>query len=141
MQTIRLIYTSAARPDLSYADVTDCLRTAVEHNAEAGISGLLCYGDGQFLQVLEGEPAAVNSLYNRIVRDPRHFRCELLRYEDVDARQFADWSMKLVGFEGAERRDALLRLGSERFEPSRLSAEQALAFLSELAERERRLAA
>ena len=53
MHTIRLIYASDAREDLRYRDFMAIMDSAAETNRERAITGLLCYGGGQFLQALE----------------------------------------------------------------------------------------
>lgn len=91
---VRLIY--ASRSDASEADLQTILRQSRAHNVPQGITGLLCHSEGWFVQVLEGGRAAVNSLYNSIVRDPRHHEINLLAYAEIDERRFAGWSMGQV---------------------------------------------
>ncbi len=57
---------------------------------------MLCYGNGAFLQALEGQRSEVNRLYNRITQDARHRECEVLVSGSIEMRRFADWSMKLT---------------------------------------------
>jgi hypothetical protein len=141
MHTIRLLYVSTAASTLAYQDLVALLRHATQRNDASDITGLLVYGNGLFLQALEGERAAVNRLYNRIVADARHSECTLLMAECIEQRAFADWSMKLVGLDDmptASRRALLLRhAGSQRFDPYGMTAGQAIGFLRELAESER----
>ncbi len=141
MQTIRLIYASVAEPDLDYEDLTSLLRRANDHNTARGITGILCYGNGEFLQALEGEREAVNKLYNSLVRDSRHHDCQVLRCEDIDARYFSDWSMMFIGWDDrptAQRRALVLKhSGGAEFSPTHMRGEQALKFLCALADTER----
>ena len=69
------------------------LESAVRHNREDGITGMLLYSGGNFLQVLEGSRDRVHATYERICRDPRHGSIMLLTEEEVPERHFADWSM------------------------------------------------
>jgi hypothetical protein len=89
-----------------------------------------------FLQALEGERDVVNALYNRIVADPRHERCEILRYGRIATRRFDQWKMKLVGLDDpatAHRRDLVLRhSGTSHFAPIRMTGAQASALLFDL---------
>lgn len=141
MHTLRLLYVSTAASTLAYQDLVAMLRHASQRNDEFDITGLLVYGNGLFLQALEGERAAVNRLYNRIVADARHAECTLLLAESIERRAFADWSMKLIGLDDmptANRRALLLRhAGGQRFNPYGMTAGQAIGFLRELAETER----
>jgi hypothetical protein len=142
MQLTRLIYASHARPGLGYAELNAIITVAAARNEENGISGILCYSAGAFLQALEGRRPAVNQLYNRIVRDPRHTDCEILSSGPTDTRSFIDWSMKMVSWDEAytpQRRALVLRhSGMSVFEPWTMSGEQAHGFLRELGELERR---
>ena len=66
---------------------------AVSHNALAGITGALVFIDGRWAQILEGEQAAITSLFDRISRDPRHERVTLDYVIQTPARLFPDWLM------------------------------------------------
>lgn len=70
------------------------------NNKARGITGALLLGGGTFVQVLEGDEAAVRSLYDRIVRDPRHDAVSLLDTGAVPARLFSRWAMAEVSDEG-----------------------------------------
>lgn len=144
MLTIRLIYSSAASTLMSYGALTDIMTYAQARNPERGITGMLCYGSGQFLQALEGERPAVNALYHRIATDNRHATCQLISVEEIADRDFADWSMKVVNWEDGDsaRRRALLEAetGLSVFDPGSMTSGQATAFLRHLAELERELA-
>lgn len=145
MNLIRLVYASVARPGLDYGELTSILRVASTRNADHGITGILCVGNGAFLQALEGDRAVVNHLYNAIVADPRHTGCEILRYGRITTRTFSAWSMKLVGLDDqptARRRELVLRhSGSPVFSPLVMTGAQATALLQDLAQVERRAAA
>ena len=99
------VYVSHALPDLTESDLQDILRRSIEHNDAASLTGFLIYGHGLFLQLLEGEPAAVDATMQRISCDPRHARVQLLQQEAVSRRQYAKWTM---GFKDL-RRDDLAR--------------------------------
>lgn len=93
---VRLMYASRATAALTDADLAPILRTSREHNPAEGITGLLCYSDGIFVQVLEGGRNAVNARYRRIVEDPRHRDVILLGYEEIAEREFPGWTMGQV---------------------------------------------
>ena len=59
---VRLLYASRA-VDASPAAVESILAQSRAHNPPCGITGLLCYGNGVFLQAIEGgaEDAAPQS--------------------------------------------------------------------------------
>ena len=88
-----LVYVSSATTLPSPADLVDLLKQSRETNLKLGITGMLLYKDGSFMQVLEGEENAVRSLYNKIERDPRHRNLIILTQGALLKRQFQDWSM------------------------------------------------
>jgi hypothetical protein len=62
-------------------------------NNQLGITGVLLFSEGTFLQVIEGEPQAVNDLYGSIIRDGRHKQVIKLLERDAGQRSFPDWAM------------------------------------------------
>ena len=68
----QLVYTSTVRGSISKTDLIDLLKGSVQRNKRAGITGLLLYKDGSFMQALEGEEATAAALFAKISRDPRH---------------------------------------------------------------------
>ena len=129
---------------MSYRDVRGIQEIAASLNPAVGITGILCYGSGHFLQALEGDRSVVNALYHRIALDPRHDACELLSVEDITTRDFAEWSMRIVNWDdagSAGQRAALLKnSGSSEFDPRQMSGAQATTFLRDLANMQRMLA-
>lgn len=69
------------------------LESALRRNTEDGITGMLLYSGGNFLQVLEGDEAQVHATYERICRDPRHKNTSVITEEEVSERHFSNWSM------------------------------------------------
>jgi hypothetical protein len=90
---IQLAYVSLESHALSEQDLVDLLRQARKFNAANGITGMLLYKDGMFLQVLEGDPLVVSRLYDSIRKDTRHKGITRLYAEWVSERQFGYWSM------------------------------------------------
>lgn len=88
-----LVYVSSAVRQFSRPDLEDLLTTSRDNNARAGITGMLLYKDGNFMQVLEGEEGAVRAVYDKIGTDPRHKGEIILREGFTEERQFPDWSM------------------------------------------------
>ena len=69
---ISLIYVSSAVELFSAAELATLLETSRRNNAPTGITGMLLYKDGSFMQVIEGEEEEIHKLHSRISRDPRH---------------------------------------------------------------------
>ena len=93
---IQLIYASAAARPISQFELESLLTKSRQKNKLLGISGMLAYHEGSFLQVLEGKELLVNVLYEQIALDDRHRHCRLLLRTFIDQRSFADWSMGFV---------------------------------------------
>ena len=91
-----IVYISTAIADFGAADLLKLLKQARGFNEQAGITGVLMYGGGRFVQVLEGCPAAVRCLYARIEADPRHGRLEVLADGPLARREFTGWHMSFA---------------------------------------------
>src|SRR5450755_3810168 len=89
----RLIYSSEAAPDLATPDLEGMLAESRIRNLACGITGVLVFVDGAFLQILEGEKRDVLDLMERIERDPRHRGIKVFHEEETDERAFSSWSM------------------------------------------------
>jgi hypothetical protein len=92
----QLLYVSNTVDELGLGDLDQVLTASRRNNAMMGITGLLLFIDGGFLQILEGEERAVRELYTRIAGDPRHRNARLMLDREVPCRAFPEWSM---GFE------------------------------------------
>lgn len=97
-----LVYVSSATRDFSVAELSAMLAAFRENNAHLGITGMLLYKDGHFMQVLEGEAGPLEELFRRIVRDPRHKGVITLLEQEVAGRSFGEWSMAFPDFGSAE---------------------------------------
>jgi hypothetical protein len=88
-----IIYMSRATKPYSEEQLQQLLLQARLSNQAAGLTGVLLYGNGQFVQVLEGEEASVRALYEHVKRDPRHQNVTAYADKAIEQRAFADWSM------------------------------------------------
>lgn len=89
----QIVYVSSATVRFTTPDLFDLLAKSRANNARAGVSGMLLFRDGNFMQALEGPEEAVRATYERIGRDPRHAGAMVLLRGPVEARQFSEWSM------------------------------------------------
>ncbi|RYF76966.1 MAG: BLUF domain-containing protein [Comamonadaceae bacterium] len=128
---VRLLYASRAT-DASAPAVDAILAQARSHNTASGITGILCYGGGIFLQAIEGGRKAISELYGHIQRDARHKDVMLLHYEEIEVRRFGGWTMGQVNL-GKIHQATVLRY-SERpdLDPYSVSGKVSLALLEEL---------
>ncbi len=129
---VRLLYASRAADNVNQEALVAIVRKSKANNPSAGVTGVLCFSEGIFLQVLEGGRAAVNQLYNRIATDPRHTDLQLLCYEEIGERRFAGWSMGQVNM--SRLNTALLLKYSEKpaLDPFSVSGQVSLALFEEL---------
>lgn len=90
---LQLIYTSDATDGLSDAELGRILAASQRNNADLGLTGMLLYGRGCFIQVLEASPERLEQMMARIATDQRHANIRRLLTRQIEAREFADWSM------------------------------------------------
>lgn len=90
---LRLTYASRAADWLKRDDLRAIAASAQRKNRMAGLTGLLLYVGGDFLQIIEGPPDAVESLFELIEEDDRNQHVTRLSTERILRRAFADWSM------------------------------------------------
>lgn len=93
MRTSSLVYTSRSTRPVTMKVLQQLTEHASRKNALVGITGLLLYGSGNYLQVLEGNQASIKILYERIRKDKRHTAVELLCQHERESRLFPDWNM------------------------------------------------
>ncbi|MEY4122685.1 MAG: hypothetical protein RLZZ457_1523, partial [Pseudomonadota bacterium] len=90
---VRLLYVSRAVHPENPEQTESILTSAREHNLSNGITGVLCYGGGIYLQAIEGGRNQVNALYSQIIKDPRHKDVVILDYQEITERRFGGWTM------------------------------------------------
>ena len=88
----QLLYASNTSRDLADSVLDDILTSSRKNNPKAGITGVLLYIDGGFMQVLEGDGPALSETYARICKDRRHWNTTVLLDRDAP-RAFSEWSM------------------------------------------------
>ncbi|MDD2609241.1 MAG: BLUF domain-containing protein [Giesbergeria sp.] len=128
---VRLLYASRVA-DTSRQAIETILAQSREHNPSNGITGVLCYGDGIFLQAIEGGRSAVNALYGQILRDPRHRQVELLYYQEITERRFGGWTMGQANLSKINHSTLLKYSERPALDPYAVSGEVSLALLEEL---------
>lgn len=90
---LSIVYASSAVRLLTRSELVDLLEISHKANNKHGITGMLLYRGGNFIQVIEGENEEVLQLYENIKADPRHKDVTLLTQDPITTRQFHDWSM------------------------------------------------
>ena len=128
---VRLLYCSRA-VDLRPEVIESILAQSRQHNPSIGITGILCYGGGIFLQAIEGGRMQVSELFGTIQKDGRHKDVALLHYEEIFERRFGGWTMGQVNI--SKLNHSLLLKYSEKpeLDPYSVSGQVSLALLEDL---------
>jgi hypothetical protein len=95
-----VVYCSQASAGVGDDDVDNILASARRANPEHGITGMLVFGSGVFMQWLEGPRDNVSALMALLRKDKRHHNIVLLsETEELRERLFPDWDMERVSAE------------------------------------------
>jgi hypothetical protein len=129
---IRLIYLSRPVGPQSAALTESILRKANAWNTQNDVTGMLCEGQGVFLQALEGERSTVTGLYARIHADPRHQDLELIHCETITERRYPGWSMARVSLSEV---DPQTKIVWPEFDPYSTAGAQIMARIDDLVAR------
>ena len=129
---VRLLYVSRAVDPEDSKAIQSILDSARDHNLSNGITGILCYGGGIYLQAIEGGRMQVNELYGHIVRDDRHKDVALLHYEEITERRFSGWTMGQVNLAKLNTSIVLKYSEKPELDPYSVSGAVSLALLEEL---------
>jgi hypothetical protein len=118
---ISLTYLSTATERFSDAELRDLLEDSRNRNHAVGLTGMLLYVGGHFIQTLEGPDGVVDATYERIARDSRHRDVFTALREETESRTFPDWSM---GFESVSAEAAAVLPGfNDYLDTKTMSAE------------------
>lgn len=112
MSLNQLIYISQATRKMSSEDLMSIQKIAKTNNETMDVTGSLFYNGGWFLQVLEGPIEALNTLYKKIEKDPRHKNSRIIHAEPAKFRTFTRWSMNMTNLDDrqADKYDALVEV-------------------------------
>ena len=88
-----IAYVSAASWSLLDEHVERILAEARRLNTLNGITGVLLYCDGNFMQYLEGDEDAVRETFARIRASQSHYQINELMNQAIHEREFADWAL------------------------------------------------
>jgi hypothetical protein len=128
---VRLLYCSRA-VDTNPEAIEAILSQARQHNAVSGITGILCYGGGIFLQAIEGGRMQVSDLFGHIMKDPRHKDVAMLHFEEISERRFGGWSMGQVNVSKVNHSILLKYSEKPELDPYAVSGKVSLALLEDL---------
>lgn len=92
------------------------------NNRKNGLVGVLYFGDGAFLQCLEGDENAIDTLFAKIEKDPRHKDVKLISRKYISVFSFPDWAMKYAP-QDERMRQYMKDHGYDNFDPYVLTLE------------------
>ncbi|MGY3116013.1 EAL domain-containing protein (putative c-di-GMP-specific phosphodiesterase class I) [Pantoea eucalypti] len=121
-----LIYRSQLVASVSPERLLALVERASIKNAEAEVTGILLYDGQYFFQVLEGKVDNVQTVFQRICQDDRHFNLIELMRDYAPARRFGNAGMALFDLRDYPQHtvvDALLKrvtLSDERIKQDRV---------------------
>ena len=125
----RLLYVSKPVGPITTFVTSSILEVCSVNNRKAEITGVLCQGSGIYMQVIEGQRSVISALFSKIIADKRHNTVELLSVEEIQKRQFGQWSMALVQL---SIDDPMVQLAHPEFDPYSASSKDAIRIIDEL---------
>jgi len=128
---VRLLYCSRA-VDTSPEVIESILGQARQHNPHSGITGILCYGSGIFLQAIEGGRMKGSELFGAILNHAPHKDVALLHFEEILERRFGDWSMGQVNISKINHATLLKYSETAELDPYSVSGTVSLSLLEDL---------
>ena len=131
LEGCKVTFSRPAKP-ITPALTDEILLQSRTNNPRRGITGLLCFTNNAFVQVIEGGRDEVCQLFNAIVRDDRNVDVRLLVYEEITERHFGSWTMGQVSLEGINPSLLLKYYVKAEFNPFNASGQATMAMLMEL---------
>ncbi len=94
-----ILYCSVAVPLLQTKIQLDrILAAAHRRNLAAGITGMLMYYGGEFIQILEGPKQSIHQTFeNHISKAAGHTAVNIVCRNEISNRSFGDWTMGFIG--------------------------------------------
>jgi hypothetical protein len=89
----QLIYVSSATETFTREKFLDLSFVMSAENAKSGITGMLVFKDGNFMEVLEGEEAEVKAVFSKTNLDPRHTLVSVIQEGEIQDREYPTWVM------------------------------------------------
>lgn len=93
MAVFQMVYISAQTVDFDEEALRELLAVARKNNHALGVSGMLLYHQGSFIQVLEGDQDVVERLFEKIELDDRHTNTTVIFRGHAEERTFDEWAM------------------------------------------------
>lgn len=129
---VELIYCSKAIATLANEDLGVIINIANTKSRSMGISSVLCFAHGHFIQLLEGNGERINELYTEISQKTQHSRIQLISFKVAEKNSFASQYLPREGDNKIVCYD-----GKGEFTPQRFSHDQAIEFMESVLQNKR----
>jgi hypothetical protein len=96
-----VLYVSTAAREFTTPQLVALLKRTRANNEASGITGMLLYRSGNFMQALEGPPEQVGATLERIRKDKRHHDLRVIADVMEAERQFSNWHMGFAHLDDA----------------------------------------
>ena len=128
----RLMYCSTANGELSTENLEHIREVSIENNRKCGITGVLAFANGYFIQTIEGGAREVNATFARIQKNDQHRDTFILSYSPIVSRLFTNFEMEIIA-ENEDNRAIFFKYSSGNgFDPYDFDPQAAELLLSEL---------
>ena len=74
-------------------DFPHIIEVSKRENARHGITGILFYDHGRFVEIIEGEKEDLKQLMDNVKTDPRHKNIKIIINETIQKREMKGWKM------------------------------------------------
>ena len=131
-----LMYTSeyVGNFDRILLDFPNIIDISKRENDRHGITGILFYDHGRFVQIMEGEDKDVRCLMENIRSDTRHKNVKVIIDEPVAKREMKDW--KMLGYGLHDQMNLgwinVEDLGLERLQGTEISSQTIAQFMDQV---------
>lgn len=117
-------------------DFSHILVKARLHNPTQGITGVLFFDNGKFIQVLEGEKEKLDELVAMIKKDHRHTNFKEVFNLPIQKQELAEWNMRAFNFssETSKNWDLLDQLRDAYLDNFKISSVQIITWLKRFIE-------
>jgi len=126
---LQMLYVSGAAPQMRHTEIENILAASRRNNLRDGVTGMLLWADGVFIQILEGEPHTVRTLYHRIQADDRHRNLMVVLEQAAEKRLFSQWSMGFKQLDAERSADRKLFQISRQTLAERITSDDGGLFL------------
>lgn len=124
---LSLTFLSSAVSTMNEQQLVELVTSIRPKNEARGVTGVMLYADGHFIETIEGPEDAVEAAFARIAVDPRHHTIHVALREQIDERAFPDWSM---GFRALSSEEAASLPGFNDYMNAQASLQESCRKLS-----------